>query len=257
MLQSAVRPKLTALTIGGVIESMTLRVFGIGEAALAEQIDDLLQGQSVTVAPYAKIAEVHLRLTTIAPSWQEAQSALAPVAAEIRKRIGDPVYGEGEEPLEEFVSKQLERQNLTLATVESCTGGLLGATLTRVEGVSSVYDGGLVTYSAQQKTELAGVPPNIIAETGTVSAETAQSMAEGTRSRLKSDIAVSITGVAGRTPVEEAGGPKEPGLVFIGVSSKLGSRASRHQWRGDRETIRLRAVALALHEVRQEADRLT
>ena len=256
MLHGPVKAKLAALAGHGAISSRTLRVFGMGEAALAEQIDRFLQGEDVTVAPYAKIGEVHLRLTTKAATHALAQAKLDPVAQQLRETLGDLVYGEGDGTLEEYVVHALAAKSLKVATVESCTGGMLGATLTRVDGSSKVYLGGFVTYSPDQKQAMVGVTAQTLAKFGTVSAETAEEMAAGGRAKTGADICVSITGVAGGTALEEPGGQKPQGLFFIGVSSRLGSRSARHQWRGDRETVRLRAVALALHETRLEGSQI-
>lgn len=139
----------------------------------------------------------------------------------------------------------LQEQGLTVATCESLTGGLICATLVDVPGASAVVRGGLITYQTDTKTLLAGVPAALIAAKGVVSAEVAQAMAEGTRTRLGVDIAVSATGMA------SPGSPEDPpaGTVFVGVSTAEGAQAIPLTLTGDRQSIRRQTVEHALNAI--------
>ncbi len=135
-------------------------------------------------------------------------------------------------------------RGLTLATAESCTGGLVAACLTEIAGASQVFDRGFVTYSNEAKTELLGVPPALIAEHGAVSEAVARAMAEGTLRHSPADVAVAVTGIAGPA----GGSPDKPvGLVFIGAARRGGpARVERHRFEGNRTAIRRHAAAAAL-----------
>jgi nicotinamide-nucleotide amidase len=137
----------------------------------------------------------------------------------------------------------LADRHLTLGTAESCTGGLIGALITAVPGSSAWYRGGVVAYANELKVDLLGVRPETLAADGAVSAATAGEMASGARIRLRVDLAVSVTGIAG-----PAGGSddKPVGLVFIGLATPRGVRVSRHVFPGDRDAVRAAAAARAL-----------
>ena len=246
MANGPVAAALAEISGGGSIVSRVLRIVGIGEAAMEEKIKDLLDLPDVTVAPYAKVGEVHLRLTTRVSSAGESSPALDRVAEEIRSRLGDMVYAEGEQSLEETVLLLLRAKGLTLATAESVTGGMVGGRLTSVDGASEVYRGGVVAYVNEEKTDLLAVSSDLLSQVGAVSEGVAVAMAEGAQSRLCADVAVSTTGVAGADPVVENGVEKPSGLVYIGVSGLGRTVAMRHQFGGNRETIRARATRVAL-----------
>ncbi|MCA0359465.1 MAG: competence/damage-inducible protein A [Armatimonadetes bacterium] len=250
MVEGPVTQKLLALGDGTQLVSRTLRVVGIGEAALAEQLADLLNGEEVTVAPYAKIGEVHLRVTTRARSDEEADSRLNPVVEIIRSRIGPALYAEGEESLEQWIVAELVKRGETLALAESCTGGLLSGRITGVDGASNALLGGIVCYSAESKVRDAGVDPIVIDQHGTVSRETAEALALGVRSRFGSSFGIGVTGVAGVVPVEEAGGIKKSGTVYIAVAGESGVRCDLFRLVGNRSTIQNRSVSYALIRLR-------
>lgn len=137
----------------------------------------------------------------------------------------------------------LQAQGLTLGLAESCTGGLLVSTLTDVPGSSAVVMGGIVSYSNDLKERLLGVPQTTLAAYGAVSAETAEAMALGARERLRVDVALSVTGIAG----PGGGTPEKPvGLVYIGIATAQGVRVERCQWQGDRSANKWASVHAAL-----------
>jgi nicotinamide-nucleotide amidase len=165
----------------------------------------------------------------------------------MRGALGDHVFATDERPLPEIVLALARERGLTLATAESCTGGLVAGELTSIAGSSDVVAGGAVTYSNELKQRLLGVPADLLERHGAVSAEVAEAMAEGARERLGADVAVSVTGVAG----PGGGTPDKPvGLVFLHVAGPGGGRAHRMQWPGDRGVVRRRATVAALHELR-------
>jgi nicotinamide-nucleotide amidase len=219
----------------------------MGESLVEERVRDLMASENPTVAPYAKTGEVHLRITASGDGVEEAESLIGPMAAEIERRLGDFVYALDDEPLESALVRLLAERGLTMATAESCTGGLLSARITDVAGSSAVFAGGAVTYSNAAKTDLVGVDAELIVQRGAVSLEVARAMAEGARERFRADIGVGITGIAG------PGGatPDKPvGLVYIAVADSQGTEVERNQFLGSRKDVRYRSAQLAMVLVR-------
>lgn len=223
--------------------SRMLKFAGIGESSLEAALDDLFRGQTdPTLALYASEGVVSLRATTRAADRAEADRRMAPVLAEIRRRAGRHLFAEEDIGLEEAVVRLLAEKGLTLSVAESCTGGLLGERITSVPGSSAVFCGGMIVYANEWKTKGLGVPAELLAgpgAPGAVSAETAEAMAANLLERTGTDVAVSITGVAG--PGHSASKP--PGLVYTGLAVRGEPvRVERHLFRGGREQVRLRAV---------------
>jgi nicotinamide-nucleotide amidase len=237
-----------------VLRSRVLRFVGIGESLLEPKVRDLMASSNPTLAPYAKTGEVHLRITAKAPDEESALAMIAEMERAVRERVGEWLYGVDDETLETVVVRQALERGVTLATAESCTGGLISSRITDVPGSSGAFLLGAVCYSNEAKTEILGVPPEMIAAHGAVSEEVAIAMAEGARRRSGADIAVSDTGIAGPS----GGTPEKPvGLVWIGISSTKGARAERNLFAGDRATVKLRAsqaaLALLLKTIREES----
>ncbi len=244
MWRDGVTPYLRARS-GYTIVSRTLRFCGIGEAALETLLEDVINAQTnPTVAPYAKLAEVHIRVTARASSKDEAAALITPVEAAIRERAGQYVYGTDEQTLEEVVGLLMRERGLTLAVAESCTGGGLGARLTNIPGSSDYFLGGVISYSNELKMTLLGVPKATLVAHGAVSEPTARAMAAGVTAATGADVGVSITGIAG-----PGGGTAEKpvGLVYIGLAQKgQEPRAYRYTMFGNRTAIRQRAAQEAL-----------
>ncbi len=230
---------------GTVLYSRVLRLFGIGESRAAAMIDDLIKAQTnPTIAPYAKEGEVTFRVTASAENDEEARAMVDDACRVMYGRLGDYIYGEGDTTsLAEVVVRALKEKNMTVSTAESCTGGLIGKMITEVSGASEVYGFGFVTYANEAKMQLIGVKGETLEKYGAVSEETAKEMAEGARRVSGSDIAVSVTGIAG-----PGGGTKEKpvGLVYIGVSDGAGTEAFRFMQHGDRERVRNKSALCAL-----------
>lgn len=248
MVEGPVRELLERLGGGEVIHSRVLRTVGLGESVIEARLADLIEAESPTVATYAKPAEVHVRVTARASSRAAAEESIEPVVATIRARLGNAVYGEGEETLEACVLDLYRQRGETIATAESCTGGMLGMRLTSIAGSSDVYWGGVVTYANEAKQALLGVSERTLAEHGAVSAECACEMAAGARERLGIDCAVSITGLAGPGGGSDA---KPVGLVFIGIADANGASAHEYRFRSSRDAIRLRSTQAALMLLRE------
>lgn len=231
---------------GVIMKSRVVRVFGIGESRAAALLDDLIKEQTnPTIAPYAKEGEVTFRITASGESEAEVDAMLEDMAEKVYGRIGEYIYGEGDDnSLAEVVVKALSEKSMSVATCESCTGGLIGQMLTRVPGASEVFKFGFITYSNQAKEQLAGVKRDTLDKYTAVSEAVAMEMAEGTRRRTNADIAVSVTGYAGPTG-------ENVGLVYVGISDKNGCEAYRFMQTGDRERIRKKSALCALDLVRR------
>lgn len=198
-----------------VIVSHNVHIYGRGEAPVAQLLDDLMNGENPTLAPYAKEGECYMRVTTKAPTVEEADEMCRPLIEEIRRRVGDFVYSVDVESLEELVVGELAAQGKTLATAESCTGGLLSKRITDVAGASAVFHMGVVTYANQAKEDLLGVSHETLERWGAVSSQTAREMAQGIVRRSQADLGIGITGIAG----PDGGTAEKPvGLIYIALS---------------------------------------
>ena len=250
MTEQSVEPYLREKTSGErtVLVSRTLRIAGMGESMVEERARDLMASDNPTVAPYAKTGEVHLRITARAGSPEAAEALIAPREAAIRERLGDVVYGVDGETLEMVVVRLLQEAGQTVALAESCSGGLIAKRLTDVPDASRVFGLGLVTYSNDAKTQYLGVPEEMLARVGAVSAETARAMAVGARAAGHADIGVSVTGIAG----PGGGSPEKPvGTVHIGLAWGGGVISEHHYLLGSRTDIAYRAAQNALTLVRR------
>lgn len=233
-----------------IFVSKVLRVAGIGEGSAAEKIQDIMDKQTnPTIAPYAKDNEVTFRITASAKSEEKALELIEPMEKEVRDRLGDNVYGVNDTSLEEVVGKLLIEKNITIATAESCTGGLLAGRLVNYPGISEVFMQGAVTYSNEAKMQRLGVKKETLDKFGAVSSETAAEMAEGIAKTSNTNIGVSTTGVAG-----PGGGTEEKpvGLVYIGLYINGVVKTKKLNLPGDRQKVRNRAVTIALDWIRRE-----
>lgn len=233
-----------------VLYSRMVKVCGIGESKAETMVKDLMDAQTnPTIAPYAKTGEVHFRITALAESEEEGKKLVKPVVKELKQRFGDAVYTTKEEvTLEEKVVKMLKKQDLTMVTAESCTGGMLASKLVNVSGVSDIFKAGLVTYANEAKRELLGVRKKTLEKYGAVSRETAEEMVLGAVERYDADVAVSVTGIAG----PDGGTEEKPvGLVYIGCYVCGELAVYECHFTGTREKIRETTVITALNLVRK------
>ena len=249
MFEETLEPFIKQRTEGSIV-SRTLWFTGIGESALAEKVQDLLDASDPTVAPLAGQGKVRLRVTARAASLEEAEKRIEPVAEEILNRLKKYYFGEDDETLEGVVGRLLTVRGATLALAESCTGGLLAKRLTDRGGSSAYFVEGLVTYSNEAKERLLGVPHELLVEHGAVSEPVACAMAEGVREDADTDYGLSITGVAG----PDGGTEEKPvGLVFVGLSDVSGTVAEKldlSAWARSREAIRERSANRAFDLLR-------
>lgn len=253
MMESYVIPRLRERTGGVVIRSRVLRVTGEGESTVEARIKNLIGGTSPTIAPYAKLGEVHLRVTAKgAPSDVAAQ--LDAGEAGLRERLGEMIYGTNEESLELVVGRLLGERAATLAVAESCTGGLVAKRLTDIPGSSAYFLEGIVAYSNEAKRDQLGVSAASIEQHGAVSAEVAEAMARGIRDRAGSTYGLSVTGVAGPTGGTTA---KPVGLVLLGLATAERTEHRRVNFgtEAGRSGIRWLAAQAALNLLRLHIQR--
>jgi nicotinamide-nucleotide amidase len=198
----------------GSIYSAFVHVYGIGESAVSEMLDDMIAFENPTVAPYAKDGEMWFRVSAKSDSEDKAKALCESAVEQIRERLGSYVYAINENGLERAVFKLLKEQGKTVATAESCTGGLISKRLTDIPGASMIFSFGAVTYSDEVKEKLLGVPEFLINKYTAVSKEVAAKMAQCALYKSGADYAVSITGYAG-----DDGGDNS-GTAFIGICDK-------------------------------------
>lgn len=249
MFENAVMPYLNALQ-PGIIYSQTIKVCGIGESKAESMIEDLIAAQTnPTIATYAKTGEVHLRVTAKAEDEKEAKKLVKPMVKELKNRFGNHIYTTQEDvTLEKAVVDLLLANDLTISTVESCTGGMLAARLINVSGVSEVFKTGYITYSNKSKRKIIGVKKAMLQKYGAVSPEVAKEMAKGGALFAKADVAVGITGIAG----PEGGSEEKPvGLVYIACSVCGRVSVKECHFSGSRAKIRESSVAAALSLLRE------
>ena len=226
-------------------ERIVLRFFGTPESAVAEALADAGgDGNGVEVTICAREFEIHVDLV-VDPG---AEERAAVISGSLREQLARYLFSEDERTIGEIALDLCRARGLTLATAESCTGGMVAARLTSVPGSSDVFVGGVVAYANTVKASELGVAQEVLDQHGAVSAETAAAMAHGVRARLGVDIGVAVTGVAG-----PGGGTDEKpvGLVFVHAVGPDGEEARRTELPGDREMIRGRATAASLHLVRR------
>ena len=244
MLESSVIPYLEGNT-EAVLVSHNLHILGMGESAVENALRDLMESsENPTVAPYAGDGEVRLRVTAKAPTREAAEAMTVPVIERIRNSVvGKFIYAVDAGSIERAFVGELRSRGLTVATVESCTGGLIAKRLTDVPGVSAVFAGGCVTYTEEAKRLLAGVSAETLAQHTAVSRETAEEMARGIRQRLGTDIAIATTGYAG----PDGGTEEDPvGTVYVAVSTTYGEAVKRLSLSPMRSRDYIRTVASSM-----------
>jgi nicotinamide-nucleotide amidase len=221
-----------------------LRLFGVSESAVARALEEAGgDGDGVEATICAREFEIHVDLL-VEPGADERADTLE---AALVEPLAEWLFARDERRVEELVLSLAAAQGLTLATAESCTGGLVAARLTGIPGSSASFVGGVVSYSNEVKRSELGVPEELLAAHGAVSAEVAAAMADGARRRLGADVAVSVTGVAG----PDRGTPEKPvGRVHLHVAGPDGSLTRMLDLPGEREQIRVRATVTALHLLR-------
>lgn len=249
MFESLVLPKLAAKSGGIRVARRVLRVAGLGESAVDERIAPIYtQYQNPRTTILFNRSEIEIQLTATANSEAEAELLLDGLAGQIEDRLGDAIFAFRGESMEEVVGLRLAVNGFTLAVAESCTGGLITERLTEVAGSSAYVLEGFVTYANEAKTRALGVSPDLLRAHGAVSAEVAEAMATGARTRAETDFGLAVTGIAG----PGGGTPEKPvGLVYIALADDAHVEHRRLMLPGDRHLIRWRASQAALDLLRR------
>lgn len=252
MFAEHVAPELRRTARGNVLLSRTLQTFGAGESEVASRLGELMtRGRNPEIGTTAQLGVISVRINASAESALGATALLDRAESEVRRRLGPLVFGRDEETLASAVGRLLTERGETVATAESCTGGLIGKLLTDVPGSSRYYAGGVVSYSNALKHALLGVGAELISRQGAVSQAVALAMARGARERLRTTYALAVTGVAG----PEGGTPARPvGLVFAALATPREARAHELRFGPDspRDVVRTRAAHSALNLLRLE-----
>jgi nicotinamide-nucleotide amidase len=250
LFESEVRERLRAKVPPAHLFTRTLKIAMLGESAVDARVAPIYTRYAdVETTILAGAGEIELHFKTRAATLEAAKARADEVAGLVEDELDDAVYSRDGQSLEQIVGYWLQMRGATLAVAESCTGGLLAERITSVAGSSRYFLGGAVVYSNGLKTELAGVPSEMIERHGAVSREVAAALAEGIRYRCESSLGVGITGVAG-----PAGGTAEKpvGLVFHAVSNDRGTEVTQRNYPGDRKRIRRFASTMALDMVRRQ-----
>ncbi len=233
-----------------VFRKRILKVSGLGESAIDEAIAPIYSAYTnVSTSILFNKSEVEVHLTAQGENEQQADALNEEIAAKIVESLGIAVFSTSGEEMEEVIGKLLSKRGETLSVAESCTGGLISQRLTDISGSSRYFIEGVIAYANEAKINALNVSPEIIAQHGAVSAETAEAMAKGMRERAKTDYAISITGIAGPTGGTEE---KPVGTVFIGYSDENLTKSFKIVLPGDRYLIRWRSSQAALDYLRRQ-----
>ncbi len=219
------------ININELFISKTLNFSGISESSLAEIIGDLFQNKNPTIAPYASLEDVKIRLTANANTKIEGEKLILPFEKKIKEKLGEKLYGTNEQTLPSVVIDLLRNNNETISTAESCTGGGIGLEIAKVSGASKVYSGSIAAYKNSIKEKVLGVPKNIISKYGAVSEEVVEFMAEGVKEKFDTTWSIATSGIAG----PEGGSEEKPvGLVYFCVTGPFGRKTFRHIYNSSR-----------------------
>jgi nicotinamide-nucleotide amidase len=249
MFNDYLMPDLEKKSRGVRIAKRVLKVVGIGESQLDDKIAPIYgQYTNPTTTILFTDSEIEIHLTASASSVEDAESLVEELADKLEEAVGDKMYSTRGQSLEEVIGDRLRVKRYTLATAESCTGGLVAERITSVAGASDYFLGSIVSYSNESKTRLLGVPAELIESRGAVSGEVAEAMARGVKEWTGATIGVSVTGLAGPGGGTEA---VPVGTVYVGIADDVGSANRRMILPGDRHLIRWRASTAALEMIRR------
>jgi nicotinamide-nucleotide amidase len=247
MWETEVASELKARNAGGILVTRTLKTAGVGEGTVDEMMSPLLKSQNPSIGIYARADGVHVRLGAKAADEEAAWKLILPVEEEARAILGAAIWGADDDTFESVVGDMAKERGVSIATMESCTGGLLASTLTDVPGSSAFFRSGIVSYQTEVKMEY-GVPPEIVDEYGVISPECARAMAKAARERFEASVGVGITGVAG--PEEQEGKPV--GTIHIAIDAIWAAPQSMsYVFPQGRTAVKRRAVTTALVLLRQ------
>ena len=249
MYLEGLRPVLEERFGGKIfIRRRILHTCGVSESAVNQAIQDIMKRGAPAVGLTVKETGVDIRIIASETGAERAQSLVDSTEAAIREKLGDAVYSVDGQPMEEVVGALLKQRRLKLSVAESCTGGLIGARITNIAGSSEYFERAAVTYSNPAKTEMLGVPGALLERYGAVSSEVAAAMARGIRQAAKTDLGLSVTGIAG----PDGGTEQKPvGLVYTALAGAQGVKTNEHRFFGNREQVRMKASQMALDMVRR------
>ncbi len=232
-----------------IILNKTLKVFGIFESMIQEKLTGVLPPKrTVALGFYPQYPEISLKITARGTERSRVEQDMQQFQDVLYEHLGDYIYSENNERLEEVVGDVLTTRQATLAVAESCTGGLVSHHLTNVSGSSRYLERSFVVYSNESKAQHLEVPPDCIEQHGAVSEPVARHMAEGVRRVSRTTFGLAVTGIAGPT----GGSPNKPvGTVYIGVASKDRTEVKKHQFHGTRERIKMMSAHMALNSLRR------
>lgn len=227
-----------------VIASEYINLFGIGESSAESKVEDIISNQTnPTIAIYASIGQVSLRVTAAASTEEEAKALLRPVVEKISDRLIDYVVGYGEKNLIQYTMEKLIEHGLSVSLAESCTGGMIASEFVNFSGASSFFDRSYVTYSNQAKQEALNVSKKTLDTYGAVSEETCLEMVHGLYDKTQSDVCIAVTGIAGPNGGTEE---KPVGLVYIGIKIKDSIQVKQFNFVGDRYVVRRRTMLTSM-----------
>jgi len=243
IFENSVQHRIGNLGRGQILASRQLSVSGMTESEVDSRVSPIYKSYpGIRTTILAAPGQISLRFYRWLPAGQ-ACPELDELADRVSRELGTAVFSRSGASLEEAVGHQLRKSQRTLSVAESCTAGMMGMLITRVPGSSDYFFGGILCYSNAVKSDLCGVPDPLLRERGAVSEEVAAALAQGVRSALKSDLGLSITGIAGPS----GGSPEKPvGLVFVGIADGKVTQTYRRIIPGDRDSIRERASYFAL-----------
>ena len=230
------------------IKRRILHTCGMSESAVNQAIQDIMKREAPAVGLTAKETGVDIRIIAKESDAERAQSLVDITETAIRGRLGDVIYGVEGLSMEEVVGALLKQRRIKLSVAESCTGGLIGARITNIAGSSEYFERGVVVYSNVSKSEMLGVPRELIERYGAVSSEVVAAMAQGIRQTAKTDLGLAVTGIAGPSGGTDL---KPVGLVYAALASAQGVKTDEYRFLGNREQVRMKASQMALDMVRR------
>jgi nicotinamide-nucleotide amidase len=245
LLDKYIIPDLLNRSDPRVVLNRVLRTYGESESSIGEKLADLYSDANPSMAFLASAAEIKIRLTAKAATRDEAETMVAPLEKEVRRRLGDLVFGTDDETIEKVLMRLATERGWWLGTAESATGGMVAARITSVPGASTFFRGSIVSYSTEVKRDVLGVPALLIEEHGVVSEPVAIAMAQGAARVLGAEVVIAVTGSAGPDPQE-----RPVGTMVIGVRTPENAMARTVTMPGDRERIRTYTSTGALHLAR-------
>ncbi|MBM4451063.1 MAG: competence/damage-inducible protein A [Chloroflexi bacterium] len=246
MWTKVIMPRLQQKLGRAIIVSKTLKVFGLSEAKVDELVSSFLASSNPTVGTYAKPDGIHLRITAKSCTTNDAQTLITEKEKDIRAILGDNIWGTDADSLEATVGTLLTSKGLTLASMESSTGGLLANCITNIPGSSKYFKGGIIAYTGKTNTSY-GIDEQLISKHGLVSTEVTEAMASAVRHHLHADIGIALTAITGPAEIEG----KPIGTICIGIDNGQHTSSFTRNYPGNRPQVKQRAVISALFELRR------